>query len=200
MELKFLPNLIRNNRKIFLNLKKPTDQYYLLNEILICEIVLNYKKGVFFSSSDIQKLFEKFFLSNTDVLPAKYFEINKTAKKTKIRIQLNNLLSSNIKNNKIIGTRKEVIVDKRKKDNFFIANEEIFDFFRTPITMFDMVLFNKKFPFILNFFKIVNKDNIDFLFKIKNNSIKSFCPLAVERINGFEQVINEYKEYLIKGE
>ena len=95
---------------------------------------------------------------------------------------------------------RKIIVEKRKKDNFFIANNEIFQSLNKPITIFDMVIFNKKFPYILNYFKIVFKNKINFFFKIEDANIQSFSPLFVKRINTWEEALNEWKKYLIKGE
>jgi len=189
MELKFTRKILYENNEIFLRID-PKNIWSLLQEFIIIEIILNNQAVI--SSVEIQNAFENFFFEDQKYLPKEYFEKSNSSGKSKLRDRLNNWVSSNLDHKKGLGSRKEIVLEKRDKFNFFKVNSDLLLYFKeielTPISMFN---FGKIYPYFKNYYSFVcndlsadlcdlhNKSAIDFMFAQKPiiENTKLFMPI-----------------------
>jgi|GEM_PF-4996728 len=154
MELKFTKDLLREHESVFLNVGE-SNINYLLKEIIIIEIILNNTPT---TSLEIQNSFENLFNNDKKYLPSYLFKFSDVAQKTKLRIMLNNLISSN-QANKVngLGQRKELRIDKVEKSYTFAPSEELLNYFETnELNNSSMLYFCKEFPYLYRYLYYVN--------------------------------------------
>ncbi|CDR30650.1 Uncharacterised protein [Acholeplasma oculi] len=133
---------------------------FLLKELIIMEIVC--LEGDQISSKEIQDVYED-LISNVEI-PIELMEESKSAKgKSKLKVLLNNILSSNLSNSNSLMNRKEIKVEKVESKYFFSASSEIMkdidELFKNDdeiVDMFKMGVFLEKYKYIPLLLKFLN--------------------------------------------
>ena len=177
MELKFTKETLAENNEIFININRK-DIWFLLQEFIIIEIILNNKETL--SSVEIQTVFEEFFFEDKKYLPTDYFEKSNSSGKSKLRDRLNNWVSSNLGHKKGLSSRKEILIVKKDKFNYFKVNPSLLSYFNEiELNTMSMYNFNKLYPYFRNYYNYVcnnlssgfcgihNKTAMKFIFKQK---------------------------------
>lgn len=144
--------LYKLNKNIFLN--HAHDMYEYIKELIILELIANYKEGVFFDVKEIQNAFSNFFDEIKQDFPSEYFNFNpSTPNKNKLRTTLINLTISNIYNQTGLGNRPEIEVniDILHVKKISIKRELISYFYQNKPTISSMLNFHLKYPYIYKF-------------------------------------------------